>query len=165
MSKSNGWGGKRPGAGRPKGASVRKNPKRLERIKQRALEEGKIVPLDYFMGVLNDPEATDDERMEAAKAGAPYMHPRLQAVAFSGDAPHKTHEQRLLELDALAQERTATAETDPVPHEPRFPNQRPGNGADEPQHGNGADEPAATEGPGAGLASVAGLADDAGQVD
>ena len=100
-------GGLRPGAGRPKGAKNRgatltKNtPNRLERIKERALEDGKILPLDWFMGVLNDPDATDDERTEAAKYGAPYLHPRLEAVAFQGLPGQKTHEEALAELDAL----------------------------------------------------------------
>ncbi len=101
-------GGARPGAGRPrgaknKGATLTKNtPSRLERIKARALEDGKILPLDWFMGVLNDPDATDDERTEAARYGAPYLHPRLEAVAFQGQVTHKTHEEALAELDALA---------------------------------------------------------------
>ncbi len=101
-------GGARPGAGRPKGAKnkgatlTKNTPNRLERIKERALEDGKILPLDWFVGVLNEPEATDEERMEAAKAGAPYMHPRLEAIAFQGQVTHKTHEEALAELDALA---------------------------------------------------------------
>ena len=101
-------GGPRPGAGRPKGAKnkgatlTKNTPSRLERIKERALEDGKILPLDWFMGVLNDPEATDDERTEAAKCGAPYCHPRLEAVAFQGLPGQQTHEESLAELDALA---------------------------------------------------------------
>ncbi len=101
-------GGLRPGAGRPKGAKNRgatltKNtPNRLERIKERALEDGKILPLDWFMGVLNDPDATDDERTEAAKAGAPFMHPRLEAVAFKDQTGRLTHEQALIEMNERA---------------------------------------------------------------
>ncbi len=101
-------GGLRSGAGRPKGAKnkgatlTKNTPSRLERIKERALEDGKILPLDWFMGVLNDPDATDDERTEAARYGAPYLHPRLEAVAFQGLPGEKTHEEALTELDALA---------------------------------------------------------------
>ncbi len=40
--------------------------------------------------------------MEAAKAGAPYMSPRLEAVAFRGLPGQQTHEEALVELDALA---------------------------------------------------------------
>ncbi len=146
-------GGARQGAGRPKGSKDSK-PRKItvrtlddvKRVKARAMNEGKILPLDLFMDVLNDPEADHAARMEAAKAAAPFMHPRLQATVFQDQTDKMTHEQRLAELDALG---------DPpktIKH-------------DTPQHGNGADEPAATEGPGAGLATVAGLADDADQVD
>ena len=100
-------GGARPGAGRPRGSKNKgatlttTTPSRFERIRQRALDDGKILPLDWFMGVLNDPDATDDERTEAAKAGAPFMHPRLEAVAFQGLPGQKTHEEALDELDDL----------------------------------------------------------------
>ena len=104
----NGHGGSRPGAGRPrgsknKGAALTKTaPNRLERFKQRAQDDGKILPLDYFMGLLNDPEATDDERMEAAKAGAPFMHPR--ADPGQGQLGSMTHEEALLEIARRAHE-------------------------------------------------------------
>lgn len=107
-------GGARPGAGRPKGsktkgATLTKNASnRFERIKQRALDDGKILPLDWFMGILNDPDATDDERTEAARYGAPFMHPRLEAVAFQDQTGRLTHEQALVELDSLGDE-------DPLP--------------------------------------------------
>lgn len=101
-------GGARPGAGRPKGsktngATLTKNtPSRLERIKQRAKDDGKILPLDWFMGVLNDPDATDDERTEAAKAGAPYVHAR--AEPGQGQPDGLTHEEALLEIERRAHE-------------------------------------------------------------
>lgn len=103
-------GGARPGAGRPKGSKTKgatlttATPGRFERIKQRALDDGKILPLDWFMGILNDPDATDDERTEAARYGAPFMHPRLEAVAFQDQTGRLTHEQALVELDSLGDE-------------------------------------------------------------
>ncbi len=103
-------GGARPGAGRPKGSKNKgatlttTTPRRFERIKRRALRDGKILPLDWFMGILNDPDATDDERTEAARYGAPFMHPRLEAVAFQDQTGRLTHEQALVELDSLGDE-------------------------------------------------------------
>ncbi len=117
-------GGTRPGAGRPKGsktngATLTKNtPSRLERIKRRAKDDGKILPLDYFMGLLNDPDATDDEHMEAAKAGAPFMHARLEAIAHQLVPGQKTHEEELIEMDALAFEADNPKTID---HEPTLP--------------------------------------------
>jgi len=168
-------GGARQGAGRPKGSKDSK-PRKItvrtlddvKRVKARAMNEGKILPLDLFMDVLNDTEADDAARMEAAKAAAPYMHPRLQAVAFSGGVTHKTREQSLIELDALAEIDPLALEANPVLRGMGHADPPGGNGADRPHPGNGAGDPAAAEGSGddlAGLATVAGLADDAGQVD
>lgn len=127
-----GHGGKRPGAGRPKGsktkgATLTKNtPSRLERIKQRAKDDGKILPLDWFLGILNDPDATDDERTEAAKAGAPFLHARLEAVAFQGLPGHQTHEEALVELDALDPEAGDPKIIDHDPPSPETELQRAG---------------------------------------
>ncbi len=101
-------GGARPGAGRPRGSKNKgatlttATPSRFERIRQRALDDGKILPLDWFMGILNDPDATDDERTEAAKAGAPFMHPR--AEPGQGQPGSMTHEEALLEIERRAHE-------------------------------------------------------------
>ena len=130
------------------------------------LQVGPEIPVQVL-------EADDAARMEAAKAAAPYMHPRLQAVAFSGDVNHKTHEQRLIELDALGSETDAFAdEVFDAQGETQINRQKEVLGvADQPRRGNGADDPTAAEESGdgladlAGLATVAGLADDAGQVD
>lgn len=39
-----------------------------------------LTPLDYMLGVLRDEAETDDRRMDAAKAAAPYVHARLSSV-------------------------------------------------------------------------------------
>jgi hypothetical protein len=83
-----GRGGSRKGAGRPKGAAT----KRTREIADRAAAEG-ITPLEYMLEVMRAPSEHDDPkvqiareamRFEAAKAAAPYMHPRLAAVEHSG---------------------------------------------------------------------------------
>jgi hypothetical protein len=103
-------GGKRPGAGRPKGAAT----KRTREIADKAAAEG-ITPLDVMLSnmrfwneeaakvlrTLLDPlEPIEDvdvlERFrsladmrekaeECAKDAAPFVHPRLQAVTLGGD--------------------------------------------------------------------------------
>lgn len=67
-------GGKRPGAGRPRGA---KNRKTVETI--RAVEESGLTPLDYMLQVLRDSRFDATMRMDAAKAAAPYCHTRLHS--------------------------------------------------------------------------------------
>lgn len=62
-----------------------KNRATLERI-DKALEGG-ISPLEYMLSVVRDETATKDARLEASKAAAPYVHPRLQYTELdaSGD--------------------------------------------------------------------------------
>ena len=72
-------GGSRPGAGRPRGAAT----KRTREIADRAVADG-VLPLEYMLGVMRDPAAEPSRRDEMAKTAAPYLHPRLSAVAYSG---------------------------------------------------------------------------------
>jgi hypothetical protein len=65
-------GGKREGAGRPKGARTN----RSRRIAEKALNEG-LSPLEYMLGIMRDVNEPTELRFEAAKACAPYIHPRL----------------------------------------------------------------------------------------
>ncbi len=73
-------GGARPNAGRPPGVRNRKTVEKL-----RALESGGILPLDYLLSVMRDPNAEFETRLDAAKSAAPYVHPRLAAIEHSGD--------------------------------------------------------------------------------
>lgn len=87
--KSNGRGGARPGAGRKKGAATQKTREIADREAQNGL-----TPLEYMLQVMRTEPSADLEpremlnavslRFEAAKAAAPYMHPRLAAVEHSG---------------------------------------------------------------------------------
>ena len=87
----NGRGGARKGAGRKLGSAT----KRTREIADRAEEDG-ITPLEFMLNVMRTEPSAELEardllqaltmRFEAAKAAAPYMHPRLQAVTLSGDA-------------------------------------------------------------------------------
>ena len=74
------YGGRRPGAGRPKGS---RNKKTLEQVK--AVEETGKTPLEYLLEIMRDKNRDADQRIDAAKAAAPYIHPRLTATTVSGD--------------------------------------------------------------------------------
>jgi hypothetical protein len=78
-------GGKRPGAGRPKGCKNRKTEERLEHLK--LLAAAGITPLEYMLATLRDPKEEPDRRLDAAKSAAPYVHPRLAQtdISVSGD--------------------------------------------------------------------------------
>jgi hypothetical protein len=83
-------GGSRPGAGRPKGA---RNKKTLEQVE--AIVASGLTPLEYLLSVLRDEQSAVDQRMEAAKAAAPYVHPKLANIELSGNEEHPlVHEVR-----------------------------------------------------------------------
>lgn len=82
-------GGRREGAGRKKGSAN----KVTTAAKEKALKGG-IMPLDYMLGVLRKPipPRADIEtkmrlhavKMDAAKAAAPYVHPKLNSTVLTG---------------------------------------------------------------------------------
>jgi hypothetical protein len=72
-------GGKRPGAGRPKGA----RNKATEEARQKAAKEGEM-PLAYMLKVMRDPNADEKRRDAMAQAAAPYTHSKLSTIEHSG---------------------------------------------------------------------------------
>ena len=93
-------GGARRGAGRKRGG---KNAKSAE-IAQKAAAEG-ITPLEYLLNVMRAPISEEGDlvakvaahtlRFEAAKAAAPYMHPRLATHEVKGNGPKGEHVHRI----------------------------------------------------------------------
>ncbi len=73
-------GGSRAGAGRPKGRSSGKTAARLA-----AIEAAGISPLDYLLMVMRDDREPKAVRLDAAKAAAPYVHPKLASTILRGD--------------------------------------------------------------------------------
>lgn len=86
-------GGARPGAGRKPG---QRNKKTEEQRK--AVEASGITPLDYLLTVMRDEARAAEERIDAAKAAAPYVHPKLSAVTLDGKLG-VSHEDALKELE------------------------------------------------------------------
>lgn len=82
--------------GRPKGlpkTGGRKpgTPNKVKGKRQLVAEAhaaGLETPLDYMLRVMRDKRTPDARRDFMAKAAAPYMHPALKAVDFTG---HLTH--------------------------------------------------------------------------
>lgn len=72
-------GGKRPGAGRPKGAA---NKRTVEKVK--AIEASGLTPLDFLTSVYRDIGEEMSRRVDAAKAAAPYVHARLNTIELGG---------------------------------------------------------------------------------
>lgn len=78
--------GKKTG-GRPKGGKNKATVER-EAIAADRLEKLKaegVTPLEYMLSLMRDEEALPTERFEAAKAAAPYIHPKLASVEHKGN--------------------------------------------------------------------------------
>lgn len=73
-------GGKRPGAGRPKGSQ-----NKASAAKAAEIEASGLTPLDYMLGILRNETNDAAMRFEAAKAAAPYVHPRLATTELKGE--------------------------------------------------------------------------------
>ncbi len=74
-------GGKRPGAGRPKGCKT----KRRQEVAQRAVAEG-ITPIEVMLLAMREAVGRNEmaEAAKFAQMAAPYIHPRLQAIQHTG---------------------------------------------------------------------------------
>lgn len=79
-------GGSRPGAGRPPGSV-----NRLAKDAHERAAAGGILPLDYLLLVMRDENEDSAKRLDAAKAAAPYVHPKLQPIDGEGDTEQKHH--------------------------------------------------------------------------
>lgn len=74
-------GGARPGAGRKPGAINKATAKARE-----AAEAGGVMPLDFMLQRMRDEEAPMAERMDMAKAAAPYVHAKLTSIEANVNA-------------------------------------------------------------------------------
>ncbi len=95
-------GGKRIGAGRPKGAAA----KRTRAIADRASAEG-LTPLEVMLKAMRTHADKDewDEAASIAKDAAPYMHAKLASIQHTGrnGGPIQTVDLTKLSGDELAQ--------------------------------------------------------------
>ena len=76
-------GGRRPGSGRPKGAKNRRTLMLEEG--NRLASKGGLTPLEHLLSVMRDETKPLRDRLEAAKAAAPYCHPRLSVQYVTAD--------------------------------------------------------------------------------
>lgn len=73
-------GGKRPGAGRPKGS-----PNKSSAQREADVAASGLTPLDYMLSVMRNDAAPHAVRLDAGKAAAPYVHPRLNSIEHAGE--------------------------------------------------------------------------------
>ena len=66
-------------AGRPKGSKTRYSTT----LQRQMLHSDNPTPLEYLVSVYTDESNSLRDRLDAAKAAAPYVHPRLSTVEVS----------------------------------------------------------------------------------
>lgn len=71
--------------GRKTGGRSAGTPNKATAAKAAAIEASGLTPLDYMLSVLRDETADEVRRLDAAKAAAPYVHPKLSNVEHKGD--------------------------------------------------------------------------------
>lgn len=84
-------------AGRKTGGRVAGVPNKATIARQAKIEASGLTPLDFMMNIMRDEAMAPEARFEAAKAAAPYVHPKLSSVDNTGEAvrhyvarlPHK----------------------------------------------------------------------------
>jgi hypothetical protein len=87
-------GGRRPGAGRPKGVSNKINAE----IRQ-AAQAGGESPLDYMLGIMRDEKQDPERRDKMAVAAAPYLHSKMTATEHGGSIGVPSLSQIMEEID------------------------------------------------------------------
>lgn len=70
--------------GRKTGGRQRGTPNRATARKAAEIAGSGETPLEYLLRVMRDDAQKPEDRITAAKAAAPYVHPRLSAVELSG---------------------------------------------------------------------------------
>ena len=73
-------GGSRAGAGRKAGT-----PNKASAERQAEVAASGLTPLDYMLSIMRDEDKVFDVRLDAAKAAAPYVHPKLASVDMNAD--------------------------------------------------------------------------------
>lgn len=74
-------GGRRPGAGRKPGAPNAQTSQRRELV-EAAIAKGQS-PIEMMLSIMRDETQTVELRLGAAKAAAPYVHPKLATIEYS----------------------------------------------------------------------------------
>jgi hypothetical protein len=105
-------GGPRPNSGRKKGT---KNPATIAKeavlteVLARAIQD-ETTPLEVMLTIMRDPASPAAMKFEAAKAAAPYVHPRLSQVDSRVTRVNDVSELTVEQIDRLLAERLVAGE-------------------------------------------------------
>lgn len=84
--------------GRKTGGRQKGTPNKRTQDVVAAIEASGLTPLDFMLKVMRDENELPDVRLDAAKAAAPYVHPRLATIENTGTMTLR-HEDVLAELE------------------------------------------------------------------
>src|SRR3954452_398666 len=97
--------------GERRGGRGEGTPHKITAKREAEIAASGITPLDYMLGIVRaeTPPGLDASvavaretlRFEAAKAAAPYCHPRLQAVTLGGDPENPIKLDNISELETI----------------------------------------------------------------
>lgn len=111
-TKKSSHGGPRPNSGRPKGAKSKTTIAKeavLTEVLARAVQD-ETTPLEVMLTIMRDPESPAAMKFEAAKAAAPYVHPRLSQVDSRVTKVHDVAELTPDQIDRLLADGLAARE-------------------------------------------------------
>jgi len=80
--------------GRPKGSYSKASKAQIEKV----TSDGKLSPLEYLASIYQNPTEEKKDRIEAAKAAAPYIHSRLSTTEVKAAVTELSHEEWLKSL-------------------------------------------------------------------
>jgi hypothetical protein len=70
--------------GKKTGGRRKGTPNKATALRQEAIAASGLAPLAYLLSVLRNEQESYERRFEAAKAAAPYVHPKLAAIEHAG---------------------------------------------------------------------------------
>jgi len=82
-------------AGRPKGSYSKASKAQVAQV----TADGKLSPLEYLASIYQDCDQPQRDRIEAAKAAAPYVHSRLSTTEVKAALTEMSHEEWLKSLN------------------------------------------------------------------
>lgn len=82
--------------GKKTGGRKKGTPNRATAAKEAEIAASGLTPLQYLTSIYQDVSADDAKRMDAAKAAAPYVHPKLQPIDKEGGTAQRFHVQGAL---------------------------------------------------------------------
>jgi hypothetical protein len=85
-------------AGKKTGGRTKGTPNKATKAREELITSSGLSPLEYMLTTLRDESQPVNIRLDAAKAAAQYVHPKLSAVTLSGD-PENPVEQRVTHVD------------------------------------------------------------------